>query len=451
MLRKLDHSGVTTTKNRRKYIRVSTPKICGTRLLFKLDYSRKLKAYFSSDYFYVEYDEDIDDVDESILYIPVVSALIPFAWATSADIYVRKLDKTFLESLTKVKMVMKKWWPRLPFSTKVNVEEVILNRSSGIKYGLLFSGGIDSTTSYIRHRDKKPNLIMIHGADVPLSKKEFWRKIKIVYESFAKEEGVDINFIKTNMRQLLNEKLLDAEFGRYGSDLSWWGSFYHGIALLGLCAPLTIAKHIGILLIASTHTHKFKYPWGSHPLIDENISWAGVKVIHDGYNLSRQEKIRYILKRFINDSGRYPPLRVCYSQFRHFNCDRCIKCYRSIIGLTLEGIDPNKCGFNVDSKFFATLKRDFIKGKLKLDDDNFFFFRDIQEHIPEKLDHDLYHSKEFFEWFKDYDLRRNYKKHRIKNLVPLSLYRIYYGLPKSFQSAISHLEHSILLRIKKSA
>jgi len=427
---------MTKNRRRRRYIRVTAPKICGTRLLFKLDYSRKLKAYFSSDRFYVEYDEDIDSVDESILYIPVVSALIPFAWATGADIYVRKLDKTFLESLTKVKMVMKKWYPMLPFSTKVNVKEAILSRSSGTKYGLLFSGGIDSTTSYIRHRDKRPNLIMICGADVPLSKKEFWKRIKMEYKSFADEEGVDINFIKTNMRQFLNEKLLDAEFGRYGSDLSWWGSFYHGIALLGLCAPLTIAKHIGNLLIASTYTHKFKYPWGSHPLIDENISWADIKVIHDGYNLSRQEKIRYILKRFINGYGRYPPLRVCYSQSQYFNCNRCIKCYLSIIGLTLEGIDPNKCGFNIGSEFFVALKKDFIKGKLKLSDDYFFLFRDIQEHIPEKLDHDLYYSKEFFEWFKNYDLRRNYKKHRIKSLALLSLYRIYYRLPKSFQNVI---------------
>ena len=43
----------------------------------------------------------------------------------------------------------------------MNVEEAI-DESSGTKMGL-FSGGIDPNTSYIRHRDKRPNLIRSMG------------------------------------------------------------------------------------------------------------------------------------------------------------------------------------------------------------------------------------------------------------------------------------------------
>lgn len=424
-----------------RYIEVSALKIVNNRcLLFRINCSKDVGAYFSENCLYFKYDEEVN-ADESILYIPAISALITLAWVLGANLYIKELDRMFLESLNKVRKVMKGWYPKLPFSTEVNVQKVTLNKPPGTRYGLLFSGGIDSTFSYVRHRDKKPDLIMIHGTDVPLSKKKFWERVRMNYEEFAKKEGININFIETNARQFLNERLLDAEFGRYGSDLSWWGSFYHGIALLGSCAPLTIAKHIGNLLIASTYTHKFRYPWGSHPLIDESISWADVKIIHDSYELSRQEKIA-ALRKFIED--RSPLLRVCYSQYRYFNCNRCAKCCRTIMALLLQGIDPNKCGFNIDNGFFVALKKNLIERKLKLDGGHLFLFKDVQEHIPEKLTYNLYNSKEFFEWFKNYDLSRNYKKSRTKDLALLSLYRILFKFPRKFRSTISHMMPSIL-------
>lgn len=49
--------------------------------------------------------------------------------------------------------------------------------------GLLFSGGVDSLASYIRHREKKPNLIMIWGADIPISQEGFWRKLGLLMKT----------------------------------------------------------------------------------------------------------------------------------------------------------------------------------------------------------------------------------------------------------------------------
>jgi len=81
-----------------KYIEIKEPKIFKNRLLLsRLSYPREIKKYFSSNLFYVKYDKDIHNVNTSILQIPVISNVITLAWAIGADIYVKELDRTYLE------------------------------------------------------------------------------------------------------------------------------------------------------------------------------------------------------------------------------------------------------------------------------------------------------------------------------------------------------------------
>ena len=158
------------------------------------------------------------------------------------------------------------------------------------------------------------------------------------------------------MQQLFNRYSLWKDF----KIKDWWGSVSHGLTLLGLVAPLTALKKIKTVIIAATHTKDFKEPWGSHPLIDNNIRWADVRVIHDGYELSRQKKIRYYIIRYPHY---LPYLRVCYFSRNNYNCGYCEKCLRTIIALILEGINPTRtCNFNVNinARFFNYVKDCFI-------------------------------------------------------------------------------------------
>jgi len=418
-----------------KYIKIEQPKVLkGHLIASKISYSANIEKYFKSDLFYAQYDEDLQNVPACILQIPVLSSIITIAWAIGADVYVKELDKTYLESLNKIKSIMKTWYPKLPFSTDVCVEYAVSNRFSSQGYGLLFSGGIDSTTSYIRNKKMKPNLIMIWGADIPLVEEEFWCKVKKKFKDFAKHENVGINFVKTNMREFINEAVLNTEFGPYLTG-SWWGSFSHGLALLGICAPATVVKRLGTLLIAASFDSRIKYPWGSHWLTDNELSWAHVKVVNDSYELDRQEKIRNVLKDYIRKNKSYPLLRVCYSQFRDFNCSKCEKCCRTITGLVLENINPNKCGFNVDKDFFDLLKRNigeqtsFIKGE-----GDVYCWKTIQKHIPETFNHNLYNCKEFFTWFRDFDISRKAKVRKFN--VKWCISYIYYKLPKNVRKTV---------------
>lgn len=419
-----------------KYIKIEEPSVLENKILLsKISHSRSMEKYFQQRVFRVEYDRDIQDVSASILQIPVFSNIITVAWAAGADVYVKELDRSYLESLNKIKSVMKRWYPKLSFSTNIHVENIVSNEFSNRGYGLLFSGGIDSTTSYIRHKNQKPNLIMVWGADIPIAEEEFWRKVKSNYKNFARQENVEINFIKTNLHGFINEGSLNVEFDRYLTG-SWWGSIHHGIGILGLCAPATVVKYIGTLLIASSSNIYPKiYPWGSHWLIDDKLSWADVKIAHDGYKLNRQEKIKRVLKNQIKNTGRYPLLRVCYSQSRDFNCSKCEKCCRTITGLILEHIDPNECGFSIDNNFFDFLKANLLKGEF-IEYPGLPWYV-IQRYASKAINRNLYNSKEFFKWFRHFDIPNNTSKRKIN--VTRCLFCIYYKFPKNVRKAIAKL------------
>jgi len=406
-------------------------------LLFPFYYSKNIQRFFWSNMYYVEYDKDIHEVCKSILYIPFISNIITVAWAIGADIYVKELDKNYLESLEEIKSVMTEWYPQLPFSTNIYVDNVVSNKFNNDEYGLLFSGGIDSTFSYYRNKDKKQNLIMIWGADIPLTEEKYWKNVKKKYEDWSEKENININFIKTNIATVLNINFLNSLFGRYLTDFNWWGSFQHSITLLGLCAPLTV-ENIGTIMIASSYTREFNHPWVSHPLIDNKISFGDVRVIHNGHKLSRQQKIRFVLKKYIQNHEQFPPIRVCYKNFNYFNCNKCEKCSRTITGLVLENIDPNKFGFKINGNYFNTLKKQLVEGKFTFGEDEIFMWRDIQRHIPEIIDHNLYNSKDFFKWLKTFNFSRNINSFRLRSrrIILRMILEVVSILPKSLKEGL---------------
>lgn len=435
-----------------EYIKIEEPKILnGRTLLFKLCYSRGVEKYFTLDYLICEYDRKIGNVNGGILQIPAIASIITFAWAIGTNIYIKRLDATYLESLNKVKSVMKYHYPKFSFSTKIIVENVVSNRFSNNGNGLLFGGGIDSTASYIRHRNEKPNLITVWGAGIDIHPCDEKAKKRLI--DFSDKEEVKVNFIKTNVDEVIDKRLLDEKFG-----LDWWINVNHGMALAGLSAPLTSVENIGTLWMASSVTREYRYLHGSHPLIINNISWANVNVVHDGYEMSRHEKIRYIIKNYVKQ-GHDPFLKVCTKQSGG-NCVKCEKCLRTITALVLEDIDPSKCGFNnIERKTFDFVMESLIKGNLVKRKGIIerktkyilatFCWKDIQKHIPETINvNKLYNSKNFFEWFKDFDVERtlsgNIKISRLPQLLLYSelkffYYRLFYcHLPKNARNIIEN-------------
>ena len=441
-----------------KYIRIQKPKIVNRRVIVsELLYSQAVRKYFRSNKLVSEYDRSIVGLDPGILQIPAVAGVITVAWAVGADVYVEELDKTYFDSLNKIKTVLKRWHPNFSFS-HVNVENVVSSRFQNTGSGLLFTSGIDSITSYIKHRQDRPALIYIWGAEVRFDDKEKWRKVRIILSDFAGKEKAKLHVIRSNIPRIDNRHVLLREFG-----LDWWLQVSHSIVLTGLCAPLASTAGIKTVLIASHSAGDFKSQFGSEPEVDNNISWGDIKVVHDNFEMSRQLKLRCLLKDYVRTHG-YIFLKVCNNTRRpESNCGNCEKCLRTIGELALEGIDPNRCGLsNVSGKTFDNLKEAFLKGKLFRKKwivesrDQFWarmvephFWQDIQKHIPQKIETGSWdsdhHAKEFFEWFRTFDIQEY--QQRVQGKVRISLpYFLYmcslsalYRMPTNVQRVGNHI------------
>lgn len=431
--------------NNKKYIKIDELKIVNNeKILVYLSYSKELNRYFKMDSYYIKYDEKISKIKDDILNIPALSGILGPSWILGADIYVDNIDKTYFYSLNKIREVFKEWYPSIPFNGEIHYNNLTDNFFHGNDWGLLYSGGVDATYSYYKHKTKKPHLFTIIGSEIPTFNKEYINLMYKKYKKFAQDEDIEISFIETNIRDIVNENLIDSKYGKHLNYLTSWGALNIGIILTSLCAPLTVNK-ISNLMIASSYTESYHKPYGSHPKIDNNISWADVKVIHDGYLIERTSKIRQI-KEEIKKGSNYPTIRVCNyapKYYQRMNCGKCEKCVRTITGLVLEGIDPEKCGFKLKENFFDLLKQNIIKNKYFNEDDQIWFWRNIQKNITEDIKHDMYGSKEFFKWFKYYSIPNKVPNYVLRKRIKAKGFYFISFLPNSVKRRLRKIYNRV--------
>ncbi|WP_239540645.1 hypothetical protein [Spongiivirga citrea] len=308
------------------------------------------KYFKTTNLFYAKYDRDISSVPESLAVIPFLSNVITIAWFAGFNIYVNEVDEDFYKSIQELRNVFQKWYPNKKLNGELKAKNLVKNTLDKNNTAMLFSGGVDAFATYIRNFEQKPDLITIHGPDIAIEDTKQWFDLK---EFIHNEELLSQNSkhtIESNVRDFYTYKV-----NLLIENLGWWGKVQHGIALLGLTAPLSWVKGYEYISIASSYTKDVDISWGSTPETDEILSWAGLQVHHDGYELRRQDKVDLIAD-FSERTGNNFKLRVCYSERRDgFNCSKCEKCYRTILGLVLAGQDPNNFGFNVDGGFYEKM------------------------------------------------------------------------------------------------
>jgi hypothetical protein len=388
--------------------------VSNNQVQFKLDIPKPLKKYFLSDSSYVQYDSSIDlsKIHNSILAIPIVSVIAPVSWAVGADIVVPELDATYLKSLKTVKEVFRNSHYPFSFSGDIRAEAEVTNEFGKKRTAVLFSGGVDSLTSYLKHKNEKPDLISICGLpDIPPFEQEFWSRVYTDILDLANCDGIQAFRVKTDMLMNLNRELLSKDFGVW-----WYPHTAVGLFLLSLCAPVTAVRGTGTIHIASGLAEGYQKHTGTSPSTDNKVSWADVNVIHDSYELSRQEKMRYLCQK--ENLPYLAHLRVCNETARasKTNCGNCEKCMRTMISLLLEGIDPNRCNFTLDARKLRHIRDSFIKGRIRLSEVIVCFWRDMQKRIPEEIDTDIFGSKQFFTWFRNYDLSR-YRESKLRSFL----------------------------------
>ena len=406
----MDSNKSQNPKRNSKFIKISNVRATDNKLEVKLDFSKEVGKYFFKNHFEVYYDKNIGNVDESILSIPAVCVTIQVAWATGADLFVKKLDKDFLSSLPNIRKEFQRFYPKFSSSGDIHVEKIITNKFNNKQIATLFSGGLDSIVSYITQKDKHPILITIQKSTTSPHNKDYDSKMRNLHQKFAEQEGLRIHFIESDLpatySDTLNHQLLAFDF----ETKDWFGYVSYGLVTSGICAPLTGEK-IGRVVLASGYPKNYRQAEGAHFLDYIDFSWADINVFYDNSDLSRQEKIRHVLK--LNPQYlKY--LRSCiFANQRRSDlkeCGECEKCLRTFTGLILEGIDPNECNFDIKNNVLDYIKTLFIK---RLMYSNMYFWKDIQNHIPNTIKDDevskKYHAKEFFEWFRGFELA-NYQQ-----------------------------------------
>ena len=406
-----EREAVTSSKTPRQIVVGSPTLVERSTVIYDVRAGRPIDRYFSSERMFVTYDVDLTGVPEALLLVPCLSTLAPIAWALGAEIRVPTVDAVFLESLGHVQRALAHLHPTIDWRGDVRAQAVVDHAGTYPHHrdGLLFSGGVDSLTSFVTHRRGTPWLVSVWGADLGLDQRPQWEAVEAANRAFARSRSLDISFVKTNFRTFFkNYKLLGRFFRSFSN---WYSAVQQGPGLTGLCAPLSYARGLGRILIPSTHTADFDPRWGTHPTIDNSVRWASTQVIHDGFDLSRQMKLA-LLAEYIREEDPRLQLRVCWG--KGSNCSRCAKCTLTMLGLVLEGLDPNDHGFRFDAATLSHIRAQLAQGRMLLKDSYAWRLVEIQRKIPTRVPLPLAGLDEFLLWFQNVSIphcQARYERH----------------------------------------
>jgi hypothetical protein len=275
---------------------------------------------------------------------------------------------------------------------------------------ILFSGGLDSLATSQRHIDDRQLLLAVCGADVRLTDDIGWNRVKENTEKYTNDFGGIGYFVKSNFKQMIDASNV------YNNKLfpDWWTNIQHGIALCGFMSIPSYLHNVPRGYIGASHTNRFSQTqWGSHPLLDENVSWTGFNVVHDSYDLSRQEKLSLVVDKTKNSITK-PVVRVCYSRKGGGNCCKCEKCSRTITGLIACGQNPRDYGFEISPKdFIRATKLKFKLFGFNFKNNEVYHWNDIISSSKAENVHGEY--KDYYLWLSGFDFE-SYKSSTFMNL-----------------------------------
>jgi len=367
-----------------------------------------LKPYFTTNTFYAEYPENVEQVPRSLLNIPALSTIIHFAVAVGASVEAGQIDATYLQACEEAQAYLKtcKGFESLKCTATVKAKATHTQHYPADKEGLLFSGGSDSTSSWIKRRRENPALYMIWGLDVPLAWEGFWQEAK------ARYLWMNPRIIKTNTEEIYFPGMLS----RLGKELieGYRPTYSFSINALGVCAPLTYLDGVGLLQLSSTYPSRHylnpRYPWAANRpsfLVNQFWRWGNTRCLEVDHEYSTTEKIIRYVKPYY-DQGNPLFLRVCGNQKRLLeaqlkisNCLVCDKCQRTLGMLAIARIDPRKVGFPITGVHYARARNDIEKRTwsptyLR------YHWEEVRSLIPKTITEDYGGSKAFLEWLRGY-------------------------------------------------
>lgn len=411
-------------------IQITEIKVNGKCVDIYFNLSKGLEKFFLPEHhFFTEYTFEVTDIPKSVLVVPLLLNLLPFSWLVDCVIWIDEIDEDFYNCIQPLKTAFRELHSNIDFGGTLIAAKRVKNSFVFNNQALqLFTGGVDATTTTIRIIDKKPILFNTNGWYLNQSDEEnkVYDADVSAIEKIASSLSLKSYFVKSNFARFIISSNVDKEFCN-DKDTTWWFGFQHSMAFIG-CAMVAAYKFsVETVYIASSYTFGQYIICVSDPRIDNCIKCAGISTIHDGYELSRQAKVKKLVE-YHNQSDMDMFLRVC--SFNTKNCCECEKCFRSMLALIAEGADDlSEYGFYFEGDFLDLLKAFITKNAMELDSNHIVFWNDIIKDMKDNYEN-LAH-KDVCDYLLNIDLEKarrnailNHYKKDWKEIIKRKIFKI---------------------------
>ena len=318
----------------------------GNTISYDFSVSDGLSNYFSGEQFRIEYPENIECVPDSVAAVPFVCNVLPIIWLTDSELHIKELDKAFSDCIPNVRKGYETMFPESVFAGTILADKIVpCECSSTGRCAALFSGGLDAVNTLINHFEERPALISIWGSDVKYDNTEGWQRTHKGIAEYAEKYHLPDVVIRSTFRMFDREYQLQMRFEEQLKD-TWWHGVKHALALLGHVAPYAYLHGLTTVYIASTNCEQDgPVRCASNPMTDNFVRYALAKVVHDGFEFSRQNKAHNVVE-YVKKTGDKVSLHVCWETQTGSNCCHCEKCYRTMTSILAEGDDCTNYGFS---------------------------------------------------------------------------------------------------------
>ncbi len=232
-----------------------------------------------------------------------------------------------VEAAPTLMAIMHCWDARLK-PVEVRPEATSCDQNAGRAVASFFSGGVDSfytalknTAPEIPARARITHLISVRGLDIRLYDEALWMRVRSRLRDAAAQIGCTWVECSTNVRDVVPEELV-----------GWF--MYYGAALAGM--GLGVQGLWNTVFFPAGLTYAEMYASGSHPLLDPLWSTESIRMVNDGAEATRVEKIA---SRIAHSEVALEHLRVCWrNPDGRYNCGLCEKCIRTMVSLQIAGV-----------------------------------------------------------------------------------------------------------------
>lgn len=177
-----------------------------------------------------------------------------------------------------------------------------------------FSGGVDSTFTFLKRQQDISHVVFIHGFD-------FFRSSEDYRTAIARNASFVRSFGKT---------LIPVETNHYPFD--YRNRLSRVLTQGSTLASITYLLGFSRAYLPASLSYDQLFPVGSHPLLDPRYSNESVEIVHDGAEARRVDKIMKIAEC----EAALANLVVCIDEM-NFNCGLCSKCLRTMLALEILG------------------------------------------------------------------------------------------------------------------